>query len=275
MVTWLNQDSEGALKVMLADKSQDNREYLAEFVTYQCERTPQAAALLVDRLAKDWPEIDRPLFELVAKLWARTEPLAAGDWVASSPDSPVKLKLLQELSQSVGKTRGFDGLAIADHVEDPEARSKIRNNVIYWWATTCAAASVIPGKSQPVTDISAGFPADWTAENIRTFAQAAMVNYSKELPDLLKIAKNDEQRILICEGAVKGAGWSNPAAVTGAVEELPDSFVATPQGKETLKVLIRRWNEMDPQGVNAWLSKQLPGPKTDVMWAELKTEGTK
>jgi RNA polymerase sigma factor (sigma-70 family) len=53
MVTWLNQDPEGALAVMLADKSKDHRDFLSEYVTYQCERKPQEAALLVDRIAKD------------------------------------------------------------------------------------------------------------------------------------------------------------------------------------------------------------------------------
>lgn len=275
MVTWLNQDSEAALAVMLADKSKDNRVFLTEFVTYQCERKPQEAALLVDRVAKDWPEADRPLFERVAKLWSRTDALAAGHWVASYPDEEVKGKLLKAISKDVAKIRGFDGLAIANHISDEKARRDARNDAIYWWAVTCGGISLIPGKAKPVRDISGGFPDDWTSENIRTFAFATMVNYTKNLPDLLRIAKDDSQRILICEGAVKGSGFSNPAAVTEAVEQLPDSFADTPEGKETLKVFVRRWSEMDAAGVKTWLSRQSPGPKTDIMRAELETEDAK
>lgn len=275
MVTWLNQDPEGALAVMLADKSKDDRDFLTEFVTYQCERKPQNAALLVDRVAKDWPEADRPLFELVAKLWSRTDALAAGEWVASCPDEEVKRKLLRSIAVDVAKIRGFDGLAIANHIEDEKARREARNDAIYWWATTTGGISLIPGKAKPVRDLSGGFPDDWTRENIRTFAFATMINYTKNLPDLLRIAKDDEQRILIYEGAVKGSGWSNPAAVTEAAEQLPDSFADTPEGKETLKVFVRRWSEMDAKAVETWLARQSPGPKTDIMRAELETEGVK
>lgn len=275
MVTWLNQDSEGALAVMLADKSKENREFLTEFVTYQCERMPREAAALVDRLAKDWPEADRPLFELVARLWSRSDALAAGDWVASDPDEAANRGLLKSLAVEVAKIRGFDGLAIANHIEDPKAREEARNEAIYWWAITTAGISLIPGQTRPVRDLTSGFPDDWTRENIRTFAMASMVNFSKNLPDLLGIAENDEQRILIYEGAVKGSGWSNPAAVTQAAEQLPDSFAQTEQGKETLQVFIRRWKEMDEKAVESWLSQQSPGPKTDVMRAELETEGKK
>jgi len=32
---------------------------------------------------------------------------------------------------------------------------------------------------------------------------------------------------------------------------------------------------MDAAGVKTWLSRQSPGPKTDIMRAELETEGAK
>lgn len=270
MVTWLNQDPEGALAVMLPNKSKDELEFLTEYVTYQCERKPHEAAVLVDRIAKDWPEADRPLFEMVAKLWSRIDALAAGDWVASYPDLVVQQTLLKSIAVDVAKIRGFDGLAIANHIEDEKAREEARNEAIYWWATTTGGVSLIPGQAKPVRDISGGFPADWTSENIRTFSFATMINYTKNLPDLLRIAKDDGQRILIYEGAVKGSGWSNPAAVSEAAEQLPDSFADTSEGMETLKVFIRRWSEMDGKAAEYWLSKQSPGPKTEVMRTELK-----
>jgi RNA polymerase sigma factor (sigma-70 family) len=275
MMTWLNEDSEAALAVMLADKSQDTREFLTDFVTYQCERKPQEAALLVDRVAKDWPEADRPLFERVANLWARADGLAAGEWVASYPDEDLRNKLLKSIAVDVAKIRGFDGLTIADHIEDSKARSAARNDAIYWWGTTTGGISLIRGKALSARDLSGGFPEDWTEENIRTFSQATMVNYTKNLPDLLNLAKDDGQRVLIYEGVVKGATWSDPAAVTEATERLPDSFVDTAQGRETLQVFIRRWSEMDAKAADDWLSKQAPGRKTEVMRNELKTGGAK
>lgn len=275
MITWLNQDAEGALEVMLADKSKDNREFLTDFVTYQCERKPQEAALLVDRVAGDWPEVDRPLFERVANLWARTDGLAAGEWVASYPDEEVRNKLLKSIAVDVAKIRGFDGLVIAGHIDEPGIRSDARNDAIYWWGTTTGGISIIPGKARPARDLSGGFPDDWTDENIRTFSQATMVNYTKNLPDLLKLAKDDGQRVLIYEGVVKGATWSNPGAVTEATENLPDSFVDSAQGRETLRVFIRRWSEMDAKAAEGWLAKQEPGRKTELMRNELKAGGSK
>ena len=275
MLTWLNQDAESALAVILEDKSVENRGFLAEFLTYQCEGKPESAAGLVDRVALDWPEADDTLFTLVARLWSRTDGLAAGAWVATCSDEALKNKLLKSMAMDVAKLRGFDGLAIANHIENEKARLEARNTAIYWWGITTAGPSLIPGQSGPVGDLSNGFPPDWTHENIRTFSQAAMVNYSNNLGDLLKIAQTDEQRIRIYEGAIKGSGWSNPGAVTAAAEQLPDSFAETAPGKETLKVFIRRWHEMDAHGAESWLSKQTPGPKSQVMREELNREGNK
>ncbi len=275
MVTWLNQDPEGALAVILANKSKEQRGFLSEFVAYKCERQPREAALLVDRIARDWPEVDRSLFEQVAKLWAASDALAAGDWVATYPDEEAKRNLLKTLAVDVARVRGFEGLAIADHITDPALRLQVRNAAIYWWATYTAGSSLIPGKASPARDLSGGFPPDWTGENIRTFAQAAMVNFTKNLPDLEKIAGNEEQLTWIHEGVVKGASWSDPAAVTSAAEQLPDSFAQTPQGTETLQAFIRRWHEMDSAAAEGWLSRQAPGAKTDAMRASLKWGGTR
>jgi hypothetical protein len=229
----------------------------------------------VDRLANVWPEADRHLFGRVARLWSRSDALAAGNWVASYWDEEVKRNLLSEIAVSTAKIRGFDGLTIANQIEDDAARLHARNQAIYWWGVTCGGISLVPGEARPVRDISNGFPDDWTDENIRTFAFATMVNYSKNLPDLLKIAKDDDQRILIYEGAVRGSAWSVPAAVAGAAEQLPDGFANTEQGKDTLKAFIRRWSEMDANGARSWLSKQPPGAKTDALRAGLNGEGAK
>jgi hypothetical protein len=230
--------------------------------------------MLVDRISKEWPEADRPLFEQVARSWSRSEPLAAGDWVASYPDASVKDPLLKSMAEEVAKIRGFDGLAIANHIGDAKQRAGARNGAIYWWATTTAGSS-LSRDSSPVRNLSDGFPADWTEENIMTFSQAAMVNYTSKLPELLAIAASDEQRMLIYRGVVKGAAWSNPAAVTDAAEKLPDSFVGTPAGVETMQAFIKRWNEMDPTAATGWLGKQPDSEKTRTMREALAKEAGK
>lgn len=275
MITWLNQDGDAALASIFSNKSEENRSYLNEFVVYQCERAPHEAAVLVDRVAQEWPEADRELFETVAKLWSRSDPLPAGDWVASCQDEDLKNQLLRTMAVDVSKTRGFDGLTIANHIGDAKARADARNDAIYWWGVSCGGYSIIPGKTRPYRDLTGGFPSDWTDENIRTFALTTMVNFSKNLPDLLRIATDDHQRQLIYEGAVKGVGWSNPAAVTEAAEALPDSFARSPSGSEILGVFIRRWSEMDAKAAATWLERQPAGPKTDAMRDALQTGKSK
>ena len=273
IVTWLNQDSDAALSVILKTKTRQDLGFLREFLTYRCESEPRDAAALVDRLAENWPEADRPLFRKVAVLWSRSEPLEAGEWVASYHNEKLRNNLLKSIAVETARIRGYDGLTIANHIEDEKFRRGARNKAIYWWGIATGGHSLVAGKAKPVRDLSGGFPDDWDDRDIRSFSFATMINYSKNLPDLLKIAKNDEQRLLIYEGALEGSGWSNPAAVTEAAEELPESFVGTSKGKRTLEVLIRRWNEMDPEGVAEWLSKQQLGPKTDAMKAGLKPKG--
>jgi RNA polymerase sigma factor (sigma-70 family) len=274
MLTWLNMDADKALSKILTTRTDIDRGLLSQFLEYKCERHPRDAATLVDRISREWPEADRPLFEQVARLWSKSEPLAAGDWVASYPDPEVKEPLLKSMAVDVAKIRGFDGLAIANHIEDAKLRQRTRNDAIYWWATTTAGIS-LSRESSPVRNLSGGFPDDWTDENIMTFSQAAMVNYTSKLPELLALADSDEQLMLIYRGVVKGAAWSNPAAVTDAAEKLPDSFVETPGGVETLQAFIKRWNEMDSSAATNWLGKQPDNAKTRTMRAALTKEAVK
>ncbi len=274
MLTWLNMDGDGALSKILTTRTDADRAILSQFLEYKCERHPREAADLVDRIGREWPEADRPLFEQVARFWSRMEPLAAGEWAASYHDPAVKEPLLKSIAVEVAKIRGFDGLAIADHIQDPELRKRARNDAIYWWATTSAGGS-LARDSSPVRNLSAGFPDDWTDENIRTFSQAAMVNFTAKLPGLLAIADGDEQRMLIYQGVVKGAAWSNPAAVTDAAEKLPDSFAQTPAGVETLQAFIKRWHEMDAAAATSWLGGQPENAKTRTMREALAKEETK
>jgi hypothetical protein len=274
MLTWLNMDGDAALSKILTTRTENDRSILSRFFDYKCERNSREAAALVDRIGRDWPEADRPLFEQVARLWSKTEPLGAGDWVASYPDAGVKGPLLKSIAVEVAKIRGFDGLAIANHIEDAKLRERARNDAIYWWATTTAGISLAPDSS-PVRNLSAGFPEDWTDENIMTFSQAAMVNYTSKLPELVALADSDEQRMLIYRGVVKGAAWSNPAAVTDAAEKLPDSFVETPGGVETLQAFIKRWHELDPAAATGWLGKQPDNARVRTMRDALAKEAVK
>ena len=74
------------------------------------------------------------------------------------------------------------------------------------------------------------------------------------------IAESDEQRMLVYQGVVKGAAWSNPAAVTDAAEKLPDSFgnVITAMGESHSPLLAdqRKWKQHGQSGI--WVSDWLP-----------------
>ncbi|GAA5481396.1 RNA polymerase sigma factor [Haloferula sargassicola] len=264
LLTWLNMDEQRALSLLLKSRTGKDLEILSQFLDYQCERRPRDAARLVDRVADEWPEADRPLFEKVAKLWARSEPLEAGTWVASYPDDGVKNPLLRSIAVDVAKTRGFDGLAVADHIADPAERSRARNDAIYWWGTTSGGFSIAPD-TNPVRNLSSGFPADWTDENITTFAQAFMVNFSKDLPKLVALGDGEHQETLIYQGSVRGAAWSNPAAAKESAERLPSDFSQSESGSETLTAYILRWSEMDPAGASTWLSQQPDSPNVSTM----------
>ncbi|MBB5349958.1 RNA polymerase sigma factor (sigma-70 family) [Haloferula luteola] len=264
LITWLNMHGDSALEYVSARKEEADLKILREFLEYQCERHPRDAARMVDQIAEDWPEADRPLFEQVARLWARSEPLEAGNWVASYPDEKVKNPLLRSMAVDVAKVRGFEGLEVANHIEDAHERALARNDAIYWWGTTSGGYSISPD-SRPVRNLSTGFPEDWTAENIVTFSKSFMINFSKDLPKLLELAEGEDQRALVYEGSVKGSAWSNPAAAKDSIAQLPADFGSTQMGRETLRAFMLRWSEMDASSAGRWLAEQPNTPNIQVM----------
>ncbi|MGJ8633184.1 MAG: RNA polymerase sigma factor [Luteolibacter sp.] len=265
IITWLNTDTDSAFDFLLTEKSPENRELLREFLDFQGSNLPAEAASLVDKIGTEWPEAHPQLLQLVADLWADQDPLPAAEWVNTSDNQKLKIKVLRKMARDVARIRGFDGLAIASLIENEKARAGARNGAIYWWGVTTGGVSFTSGKTPSVRDLSSGFPDDWSGGEIRTFSQATMENYSDKLPMLLKLAKNDEQLIRIYEGAAKGVGWSNPAAASIAVERLPESFAQTKDGEKTLKTFLQRWHEMDPKAADEWLTRQSPGSKTDAL----------
>ena len=125
----------------------------------------------------------------------------------------------------------------------------------------------------PGRNISAGFPADWTNEDIATFSRKFMDNFAKQLPDLLNIAKDDAQRILICANAIQGVQNIDPGKASFAVDYLPDSYADGAEGAKSLEGFIQRWNSFDPNAARAWLNALPPGSKKDVMQSKLSLGG--
>jgi len=265
LITWLNQDHAAAIDAIIDKKSTTDLRHLNDFMNYKAERLPEEAAATADYLRPLWPATDGKFLWLVAKLWSTKDAKATGEWVASHPDIKTRQPLLRYLAGTVAKLRGFEGLDIANRIQNPAKREDARNHAIYWWGITMGGVSVQPDKVRPYRDLSKGFPDDWTDKNISTFSFTYMVNYSKYLDDLVLIAKDDKQRQLIHQGAVEGVGWSNPAAATLSVEALDDGFVQSQQGKRILRTFFERWQALDSGAAKAWLKTIPDGPKKEVM----------
>ncbi|MGJ8633185.1 MAG: RNA polymerase sigma factor [Luteolibacter sp.] len=275
ILTWLNVDTEQAVAHIIEKKSPQYRDYLKEFLGYQAHYNPEESAALLDLIVADWPEANPQLLGYVADLWSRQNALASAEWVAGEEDSNLKNKILRTMAQDVAAWRGYDSLVIADLVDDPKQRQRARNKAIEWWGVSGGGPAVVAERASPQRDLTGGFPEDWSDAEIRIFSKAVMINYAKNLPDLLKIASSDEQRILIAEGAVSGGSLSNPADVSSAVEALPESYADTKAGRSSLSRLATRWQQIDGKGLEAWLSQQPEDKKTDVMRNAVNAENTK
>jgi RNA polymerase sigma factor (sigma-70 family) len=265
LITWLNIDAETALL-----RSQDGRKpsdiaILREFVESKARQEPRVAAALIDRLAEVWPEADKRLFPDVARIWALADPDAAGEWVASYWDRDVKNALLKQLAYHVARAKGRPGLELADRIDDPAMRQEARNSAARWWAISNGWGALSPKASNPDLDLKAGFPADWKGGEIRAFSLGLMANFSRYYPELKAIAKSPEQLQEVYEGVISGAGFSQPALVVDAVENVDPSYAGTQDGRKALVSYIRRWSETDPTAASAWLESQPANAKTQLM----------
>lgn len=275
IVTWLNQEVDAALEVILAEKSRDHQRFITQYLRYECERDPSAAAKVVDSIAEAWPEMNEGLFRMVAESWSHKDALAAGEWIASCPDEELRTDLLKRVSVTVAKTRGLEGLAITDHITDPELRQRARFEAVHWWGISSGGESIMAGESGPARDISGGFPADWSLSEIRSFCHGTMVNYPSHVSALLELAEDDEQRMSVYTGAFTGSTHSDPSTTSMLVENIPDDYFQKHEyARNLLGHYIREWQKKDPDAAREWLSQQQPGLKTDIMREVMNQEDT-
>jgi hypothetical protein len=279
MTTWLNTDAEAALQKMLAKKTPENLQFLSEFLRYKSLLNPQAAAAIVDKMCEGWPNADSQLFPLVAMEWAKSDSENAAKWVASYEEENVKRPLLRSIVREAAKQRkGFLSLDIANMISDPKLREVARNVALHQWATAHGGYSLTPD-ADPSFNLSGGFPDDWTDNDIKVFVGGFTMNHAKKFPDLLKITKNESQKILIYEGIMAGTSGGAESiphkTAAFAVESLPNTFASSTNGKKSLERFIQQWNKVDSAGARDWLSKQPVGPKTDVMQSQINPKQVK
>ena len=274
ITTWLNTDPEAALDRILAHATPQDLGFIKEFLDYKGVLKPEDAARLVDKIFEKCPEADSKLFASVAKQWAKTEPERAAKWAASYDDPSVTQPLLKQMAVDVSRLVGRPALDVANLITDPKLRQEARNEVMAHWGQLYGGFSLDP-KARPGRNISEGFPADWTDADIATFSRKFVDNFAKQLPDLLNIAKDDAQRVLICANAIQGVQNIDPGKVSFAVTSLPDSYAEGAEGRKSLEGFIQRWNNFDADAAKAWLENLPAGPKKDIMQSKLALEGGK
>jgi hypothetical protein len=274
VTTWLNTDPDAALERILSQASPGDLPTIKEFLGYKGVMKPEDAARLLDKIFERWPEADSRLLASVANQWAKTEPERAAKWAASYDDMSVTQPLLKQMAVEVSRLVGRPALEVSNMITDPKLRQEARNEVMGNWGRNYGGFSLNP-EAGPGRNISDGFPADWTNEDIRTFSRSFVDNFADRLPDLLRIAEDDAQRILICESAVNGVQNIDPGKVRLAVESLSDSYADGPEGRKSLEGFIKRWNDFDADAANAWLEAQPAGSKKDAMASKLAAEGAK
>lgn len=265
LLTWLNTDPEAALADLMEHRTDKDITILEEFLTGKAQHAPHDAATLVDRLAESWPQADRHLFPLVAKAWVQIDANAAGEWMASYWDRDARNLMLNQLSWRVAASNGYEGLKLADRIYDAKARRQARIGAIRWWGISSGGPAILPNVGDPAVDLSGGFPADWKADEIRSFALGTMANYSKYYPELVAVARDEEQRQAVYEGVIGGIGFSQPTLAARAVESVDKDFATTPEGNKSLSSFILRWSESDAAAAAEWLEKQPKNPKFDLM----------
>lgn len=265
LLTWFNIDADEALLRLLENRESGDLAILEEFIAGKSQHDPRDAARLVDRLTDDWPEADRRLFPKVAQAWAQTDPVGAGEWVASYWDRQVRNRMLRQLSQRIARSNGPQGIGLADRIDEPEARTKARINAARWWGVSSGGHSLQRKEGKPDGALSGGFPSEWSTDEVRSFSLGMMANFSKYYPELVGIAKGEEQRQAVYEGVITGVGFSQPALAVDAVESVDSSFVEKPVGKKGLTSFILRWSENDATAASQWLESQPANAKTLLM----------
>lgn len=271
LLTWLARDSESALAALLASPHRSNLNLLSAFLKTQVKHAPRDAALFVDQVAAAWPEADLTLFPQVAKAWALEDPESAAEWVASHHDVQRRDKLLSHIAKESSRNRGLKGMAIANLIDDPEKRSRARELAAHYFG--------INGGSYLWSDyyvnnnygLKKGYPSDWTTEELRSFTNGSMLNFSKDYELFLQNAETEEQRQILHYGFIGGASVSYPAIVSQSVSALDPILVENdPLLQRTLKSYIQSWQKLDPIAMRKWLEQQPDNQKTRIMEEALR-----
>jgi hypothetical protein len=268
MITWLSQDRETAFRALLESPDQKNQQILVEFLRNDVLVSPRRAAQFVDRIAGDWPEVDGRIFPLVAKSWAIVDPLAAGEWVASNSDSVMRNQLLHELAKQTVREykHGLLGLELANRIDDPVMRKNARLNAIRWFGVATGSQALKDKRARPNADLRAGFPDDWSGDELAMFVRGCMVNYVEDYPLLPLVAKGEDQLQSIYLGAIQGAGFSRPDLVADAAAALDPAVIdGNAEHRESLQQFIRRWDENDSVAARKWLGEQPDDSKSRAM----------
>ncbi|MGJ8723921.1 MAG: hypothetical protein ACSHYB_05135 [Roseibacillus sp.] len=261
LFTWLNSDSESALEALLQSKEPTDIALLESYSFQLAQHSPFRAAELVDSLFETWPEAEAKLFPETAKLWGQDDPESAAAWIASHWDRETRNGLLIRLTHKATSSQGRVGLQVADLIDDPNLRERARLSGIKFWGSTSGNQSVGSKVSDPDLDLRGGFPSDWSDSEIRIYSEGFVDNHSKLYPNLLEVAKNDEQRQLVYQGVVRGAREGQPSTLLPAFENISGSYLDTQDGRKGFKNFYSRWSELSPQDAENWLQAQPEGRK--------------
>jgi len=81
-----------------------------------------------------------------------------------------------------------------------------------------------------------GYPADWTAEELRSFGIGAMQNHTEDYEIILQNAETEEQRQSLHYGLIGGASASDPATAAPSVSALEPTLL---ENNSELKKTLR------------------------------------
>lgn len=255
MVTWLAIDFPAAAQRLASDKNSKDISIIQDYVHRRGRTHPVEVALEIDQLAELWEEADEPIFRYHAKLWARSDPEGASDWVSSYHNTRIANDMLGDMAVKVGRSRGFEGLDIIKKITDPEKASKAKNDTILWWGVYSGGHSLSP-KAPTHRNLSSGFPNDWSMRNIQTFADAYMENWSHAPSRLLDITSTPEQVAAVTRGVISGAGHSDPEAALPFIQTLPPEALSHLETQQALTRFLTVWKQSHPAKAQSWMEQQ-------------------
>jgi hypothetical protein len=256
-VTWAAADEDMALSWMENTRVQDGCDVAMEWLRWKIGVDSEGIGQSAARLATMFPDRKTSLFEEVVRSWLARDVDAAARWAASEPDTKLRDLLLSKLVHTYGETNGLDTFLYASWIRDSANRETVLNDTLRWTG--------VRGGNRMMKDLAtAGFSGDWSDENLRKFSSGMMANRPDQLPALLKLAANEEQRQRIYEGALEGAMWTEPRFVVDAANDVSDTFIETERGHAAYENLVSRWLLRDPVEARKWMESLSPGIKRNI-----------